>query len=88
MIERFISNIITGHYIYLHIHICSELHTSQELYYALSTHKLLFLRVFSRLKSRYQQRHVPLEENFAVVADQGRLCKGSFHTACSLQLGG
>ena len=30
----------------------------------------------------------PLEENFAVVADQGRLCKGSFHTARSLQLGG
>ena len=30
----------------------------------------------------------PLEENVAVVADQGRLCKGSFHTACSLQLGG
>ena len=30
----------------------------------------------------------PLEENVAVVADQGRLCKGSFQTACSLQLGG
>ena len=50
MIERFISNIITGHF---------ELHTSQELYYALGTHKLLFLRVFSRLKSRYQQFHLP-----------------------------
>ena len=35
---------------------CSELHTSQELYYAFSTDKLLFLWVFSRLKSRYQQR--------------------------------
>ena len=58
---------------------CSELHTSQERYYTFSTHKLL--RVFSRLMC-------PLEENVAVVADQGRLCKGSFHTACSLQLGG
>ena len=73
-------------FIYIYIYISQE--SSQELYYAFSTHKLLFLRVFSRLKSRYQQRHVPLEENFAVVADQGRLCKGSFHTACSLQLGG
>ena len=30
----------------------------------------------------------PLEENVTVVADQSRLCKGSFHTAFSLQLGG
>ena len=29
-----------------------------------------------------------LEENFAVVADRSRLYKSSFHTACSLQLGG
>ena len=66
MIERFTSNIITGQYINIYIYNffyrvhCSELHTSQELYFAFSTHKLLFLRVFSRLKSRYQQRHVPL----------------------------
>ena len=44
--------------------LCSELHTSQERYYAFSTHKLLFLQVFSRLKSRYQQRHVPLGRKF------------------------
>ena len=29
-----------------------------------------------------------LEENVAVVADQSRLFKGSFQTACSLQLEG
>ena len=29
-----------------------------------------------------------LEENVVVVADRSRLHKSSFHTACSLQLGG
>ena len=43
-------------YVYKFFLSCLELHTSQELYDAFSTHKLLFLWVFSRLKSRYQQR--------------------------------
>ena len=59
MIGRFTSNIITGQYTYIYVTFFIVF-IIQELYYAFSTHKFLFLRVFSRLKSRYQQRHVLL----------------------------
>ena len=60
----------------------SELSTSQELYYAFSTHKLLFLQVSVDRNPDISNVMCPLEENVSVVADRSRLCRGSFHTAC------
>ena len=88
MIERFISNIITGHYIYIYIYIFQSF-TQVEDYITLLAPISSFSFGFS-VDSNLDISNVmcPLQENVAVVADQGRLCKGSFHTACSLQLGG
>ena len=87
-------------YIYIYIYIynffyrvhCSEI---QELYYQVKNYIMLSAPISSfsfgfSVDSNLDISNVmcPLEENVAVVADQGRLCKGSFHTACSLQLGG
>ena len=52
---------------------CSELHTSQERYYAFSTHKLLFLQVLVDSNLDINNVMCLLEENFAVVADRSRL---------------
>ena len=60
----------------------SELSTSQELYCAFSTHKLLFLQVSVDQNPDISNVMCPLEENVSVVADRSRLCRGSFHTAC------
>ena len=91
MIERFISNIITGHYIYIYIYIYVYVQSFTQVknYIMLLAPISSFSFGFS-VDSNLDISNVmcPLEENVAVVADQGRLCKGSFHTACSLQLGG
>ena len=92
MIERFISNIITGHYIYIYIYIFFyrvQSFTQVEDYIMLLAPISSFSFGFS-VDSNLDISNVmcPLQENVAIVADQGRLCKGSFHTACSLQLGG
>ena len=76
LIERFISNMITEHYIYHYIYIyiyihtyiytyisCSELETSQELYFSFSTHKLLLLQVSVDWNSDISNVMCPLEEN-------------------------
>ena len=92
MIERFISNIITGHYIYIYINSFFyrvQSFTQVKNYITLLAPISSFSFGFS-VDSNLDISNVmcPLEENVAVVADKGRLCKGSFHTACSLQLGG
>ena len=89
MIERFISNIITGHYIYINFFYRVQSFTQVKSYITLLAPISSFSFGFS-VDSNLDISNVmcPLEENVAVVADQGRLCKGSFHTACSLQLGG
>ena len=90
MIERFISNMITGHYIYIIFFFYRvQSFTQVEDYITLLAPISSFSFGFS-VDSNLDISNVmcPLEENVAVVADQGRLCKGSFHTACSLQLGG
>ena len=69
-------------YIYIYIYRAQELLTSQELHYAFSTHKLLFLQVSVDWNPNINNVMCPLEENVAVVADQSRLCRGFFHTAC------
>ena len=74
MIERFISNIITGHYIYIYIYVQSF--TQVKNYIMLLAPIRSFSFGFS-VDSNLDISNVmcPLEENFAVVADQGRLCK-------------
>ena len=89
MIERFISNIITGHYVYINFFFNRvQSFTQVKNYITLLAPISSFSFGFS-VDSNLDISNVmcPLEENVAVVADQGRLCKGSFHTACSLQLG-
>ena len=87
MIERFISNIITGQYIYITFFIVFivQRFTQVKNYIMLLARISSFSFGFS-VDSNLVISNVicPLEESVAVV---GRLCKGSFHTACSLQLG-
>ena len=91
MIERFISNIITGHiyiYIYVYIVFIVQRFTQVKNYIMLLAPISSFSFEFI-VDSNLDISNVmsPLEESVAVVADQGRLFKGSFHTTCSLQLG-
>ena len=92
MIDRFISNTINGHYIYIYIYnffYCVQSFTQVKndtvLLAPISYFSFRFL-----VDSNLDINNVMclLEENFAVVADRSRLYKSSFHTACSLQLGG
>ena len=92
MIERFISNIITGHYLknyfsffFYIVQSFTRVKNYIMLLASISSFSFGFL-VDSNLD--ISNVMCPLEENVAVVADQSRLYKGSFHTACSLQLGG
>ena len=90
MIERFISNIITGHYVCIWKKIYRvQSYTQVKNYIMLLAPISSFSFGFS-VDSNLDISNVmcPSEENVAVVADQSRLGKGSFHTACSLQLGG
>ena len=90
MIERFISNIITGQYIFIYLFFNRVQGFTQVKNY------IMFLAPISSFSFGFSvdtnldigNVMCPSEENVAVVADQGRLCKGPFHTACSLQLGG
>ena len=95
MIERFTSNIITGQYIYIYIYITFFIVFIVQSFTQVKNYIMLLAPISSfsfgfSVDSNLDISNVmcPLEENVAVVADQGRLCKGSFHTACSLQLGG
>ena len=94
MIERFTSNIITGHYIYIYIDNFFFIVFSVQSFAQVKNYIMLLAPISSfsfgfSVDSNLDISNVmcPLEENVAVVADKGRLCKGSFHTACSLQLG-
>ena len=89
MIERFISNTITGHYIYILFFYCVQSFTQVK-------NDTMLLVPISSFSSRFSVDSnldisnvmCLLEENVVVVADRRRLHKSSFHTACSLQLGG
>ena len=89
MIERFISNTITGHYIYILFFYCVQSFTQVK-------NDTMLLVPISSFSSRFSvdpnldisKVMCLLEENVVVVADRRRLHKSSFHTACSLQLGG
>ena len=74
MIERFISNIITGHYIYIYIYVQSFTQVKNYIMLLAPISSFSFgfsVNVISNVMC-------PLEENVAVVADQGRLCKDLF----------
>ena len=96
MIERFTSNIVTEHYIYIYIYIYIQTTTffivfSVQSFTQVKNYIMLLAPISSfsfgfSVDSKLDISNVmcPLEENVAVVADQVRLCKGYFHTACSL----
>ena len=95
MIERFTSNIITGQYIYIYIYITFFIVFIVQSFTQVKNYIMLLAPISSfsfgfSVDSNLDISNVmcPLEESVADVADQSRLCKGSFHTACSLQLGG
>ena len=86
-------------YIFFYVHFFSELHIYIYIYIYHKSQVKNYIMLLAPISSfsfgfsvdsnlDISNVMCPLEENVAVVADQGRLCKGSFHTACSLQLGG